>query len=501
MSEQYINPFHADTIAWAQALDDCIIKSDWERQWKLVEEIEASVDNYDSISQANIYYCLGTTYRNINERESNIQHLERQFFCYRKSINLLIENQSGSMESTPYIWGLFLPLCTNYANLLDSCGRRISAIRYYLEVLAVDNDFSMALGNLGKAYHYYAELVWSHVPRDYFNHCAYVYLSRAVRIQKGTYPEAIDNFKRILKRYNPEYIEFLKKNLDMGNYRYTGEEERYRKWALSRALFLNPLNDLPFQDLYIATDDIHLPDMIMKIGEKPIFHGLYNQLKQEYIFARFVFYESLQEPGETHFADKETCLWQFADYPSYSIRIEKMKTAFRIVYSLLDKVGYFLNQYFDLGIFEKDIYFGRIWRTKRINQRDQLTNVLKPETNIALTALQWIGKELATTSGTPTNPSASRMGEIRNALEHKYVKVYNEIFPARVDGEIDDLAFYISEKELEEYTYDLLSLLREALINLAFAVHIEEVKKKKELDPDTIVPPVFLLNYEDEWKL
>lgn len=64
-----------------------------------------------------------------------------------------------------------------------------------------------------------------------------------------------------------------------------------------------------------------------------------------------------------HFADKGTHLINFADYPQYGIRIEQIKSAFKILYELFDKIAYFLNSYFDLGIHERDVSFNHVWLT------------------------------------------------------------------------------------------------------------------------------------------
>ena len=319
MAKVYRDPFHPDTIVLAKNLDDCLIKGDWKEQQRLVDEIEDKIDNYDDISQANIYCCLGTTYSSIGEKEPSIQNIERQFFCFQKSIYLLEENETNFADGIPYILGLKLPLYTNYANLLSHCGRKIPAIQFYLKTLFIDEGFAMGLGNLGMVYHHYAILTWNPASQNYLHHCAYVYLSRALSNPKNAHSEALARFEKVLQGYNPEYVTFLTEKMTMENYTYTGEEEAYRKWAMRKRLFLNPLNDLPFYEFYIATDDLHLPDMLQKIDEKPVLHGLYNQLKQEYVFSRYLFYESLQYPSETHYADKETCLFQFADYPSSAI--------------------------------------------------------------------------------------------------------------------------------------------------------------------------------------
>nr|WP_256377094.1 LA2681 family HEPN domain-containing protein [Neglectibacter sp. X4] len=107
--------------------------------------------------------------------------------------------------------------------------------------------------------------------------------------------------------------------------------------------------------------------MIVSINAKPVFHGMFNQIKQEYVYARYECYCSLQTLEQPHFADKETHLINFADYPQYGIRIEQMKSAFKTLYGLFDKIAFFLNSYFDLGIHERDINFSHIWlRAKQV---------------------------------------------------------------------------------------------------------------------------------------
>ena len=86
---------------------------------------------------------------------------------------------------------------------------------------------------------------------------------------------------------------------------YTDKEGlAYRKWALHNGLFLNPLNDLPFSEPCFAADRLQLPNMIVKLDAKPVFHGMLNQLKQEYVFARYQYYCGLQTPENPHLLTK-----------------------------------------------------------------------------------------------------------------------------------------------------------------------------------------------------
>lgn len=61
--------------------------------------------------------------------------------------------------------------------------------------------------------------------------------------------------------------------------------------------------------------------------------------------AGYLCYQAFYEREEPHFADKETCLLNLYDFPQYSIRIEGLKTSFRQLYSIFDKVAFFVNEY------------------------------------------------------------------------------------------------------------------------------------------------------------
>lgn len=70
------------------------------------------------------------------------------------------------------------------------------------------------------------------------------------------------------------------------------------------------------------------------------------------------------------------------------------------------------------------------------------------------------------------NPCLKRISDVRNALEHKYVKVTNGWFPERTKGEVDDFAFYVTEGELSTLTLGLMHIVREAIVGEQFFLFI-----------------------------
>jgi hypothetical protein len=78
-------------------------------------------------------------------------------------------------------------------------------------------------------------------------------------------------------------------NLDSHDLGVSNDERAYRRWCLCNRLFLNPLNDLGVHAI-AAQDILMLPSYITGIGEPPTFSGFFNQMKQEFASARWLFY-------------------------------------------------------------------------------------------------------------------------------------------------------------------------------------------------------------------
>ena len=507
MDEQYINPFSEESETYAQKLDNASITGDVAQLDTLLSEIEKTLPDTDAASQARLYYSIGTVYSDFAKAKglSYQESLKKQLYCFRKSVDIIEDEEYSKKEYAPYVKGFKRILYTNYANTLSSCGRKIEAIAQYRKAIEVHPSFGMALGNLGRVYQDYGIIDYDDGHQDYFHHFAYSLLKNAAECKDpNTYKEAKECFATAIAGYDPQYVEeFLQKELKIPKFSYENFEERlYREWAVENCLFLNTLNDLPVPEMCFATDVLQLPSMVVSIDAKPIFHGMFNQIKQEYVYARYQYYSSLQFREEVHFADKDTHLINFADYPQYGIRIEQIKSAFKILYGLFDKIAYFLNSYFDLGIHERDVSFNHVWLTGfGIGKKHyDYKNVLNHEENFALASLYWISRDFYDKFEDSPNPRLKRISDVRNALEHKYVKVTNGWFPERTKGEIDDLALYVTESELSSLTLELMHIVREAIICLSLCVHVEEQKKQKE-NEGKFIPSMPLMEYDDDWKI
>jgi len=158
-----------------------------------------------------------------------------------------------------------------------------------------------------------------------------------------------------------------------------------------------------------------------------------------------------------------------------NLSTEKSKAAYRIAYSLFDKVGFLLNSYMSLGILEKQVSFRRRWRAgdgKPIRAEFDVTG------NWGFSALYWLAKDLFEAAGNEVaEPQARRLSAIRNHLEHKYLRL---TLIDCVNLPHDDLALTISRAEFERMAIHLLKLARSALVYLRIGVGLEERRRERE---------------------
>lgn len=399
-------------------------------------------------------------------------------------------------------------ILTNLANLFSTLGRFVEAHATWTQALANDPCFWMARGNRGSGLLSYAKALYDEGHRAVFCLFAYRDLTQAIEnIER--YPHLGDTAVRdhFLKRrgiiersITPEDVEKSYRP-DCHTLGAGRAERAYRQWCLQKVLFLNPLNDVDPESV-AANDILTLPDFTTAIGEPPVLIGFFNQLKQEYVSARWHFYEATMS-SDPHFSDRDVLLFNTLDYPSYGLAVETMKLAFRAAYSIFDKIAYFLNAYMKIGLPEKRVDFRSIWRE---NEKAPVRPIFDASENWPFRGLYWLSRDLFDDKiHEPAEPDARKLNLIRNHLEHKYLKVHEmlvrspETDASSYDLFVDTLAHSISRTDFEKKTLKLLKLSRAALIYLSLGMHHEERRRKKLLG-SAMVAPMFLPPLDDEWK-
>jgi len=105
------------------------------------------------------------------------------------------------------------------------------------------------------------------------------------------------------------------------------------------------------------------------------------------------------------------------------------------------------------------------------------------------------------------SPDARALSEIRNHLEHRYLKVH-EIFsgaagiqqPVSGDLFVDTMAYSLRRRDFEDKTLRVLKLARAALIHLSLAMHREEQRRARARRSKKPIIGQSLDLIEDRWK-
>jgi len=377
---------------------------------------------------------------------------------------------------------------TNLGNLMDRIGRFVEGAEYRNNALEIIPSFAMARGNMGIGFYHYANILYDIGHKVVFLKHAHYDLNTALDLGIIGQPRDIfDSYKHEIESILP--LATFEEEIEMDDFSLGDDETeiRYRDWCLKNRLFLNPLNDLgPYP--IAACDVLPLPDITVGINEGPYYTGFFNQLKQEFVSARYLYYEGVNS-NDLHFSDKDVLLFNTLDYPSYSLASEKVKIVFRMVYSLFDKIAYFLNKYLNLSIPEKRVSFRTLWY-KSEDRRKGLRNEFQQRENWPLRGLFWLSKDLFENKPgfrIAIQPDAQNLSEIRNHLEHKYFKLHDEVYDPsflKSYGLADTLAYSIYRLDFYDKTLEIIKMVRSALIYLPLAVYCEELVHSKERGQD-----------------
>jgi tetratricopeptide (TPR) repeat protein len=395
---------------------------------------------------------------------------------------------------------------TNLGNVFNTLGRFVEAIEFWNKTLALKDSFSMAMINKAYGLVTYSRSLYDEGHQAILLKYAYKLLKQGLK-GNDIYHTARKFFENLAANieagFKKEYLqsEFKLKEFPLGK---TIAENDYRKWCLQNYLFLNPLNDLgPFS--IAARDILHCPSITTTISEHdspnpPVYFTFYNQLKQEYVSARFLLYECLKS-NKSHFSDRDVLIYNTLDYSCFGLNVEQAKISFRMIYSLFDKIGFFLNCYLKLQVPDRNIAFKTIWYN---NQRrgEGLHRIFSQMRNWPFRGLFWLAKDLSeqgTKFADSIEPDAQDLVTIRNSIEHKFLTLHQMDLVNFIEPEIKHVTYPVYFQDFANKTLRLMKLARAALIYLSLGVHIEE-KKRHTNGESQIIGQMPLTAWEDSWK-
>lgn len=456
--------------------------------------------------QSRIHYYLGNAYSNLRQIKTadsgrwwwENDTLEREIYHFRIALDPEDLTKISKREACQ--------IYTNLGNALSESGRFIEALRCWDLALQIDSSFGPAKGQKGIGFYTYAQAHYDQGHAANLLRAAYEQLDKAGD-DENLFPRMRKHFEayqqNIADQFKPgvldEEMEFDEYSLGDSE-----EEQRYRRWCLEQTLFLNSLNDIGPHSI-AARDILHLGSVSGKESTKIVSCvGFYNQMKQEYVSSRYFLYEGLQQ-DEPHFSDKDVRLENTLDYPVYSFNAEKIRVALRMAYSLFDKIALFLQYYFDLSyIPSHKLNFGNVWYKSA--GKNSLAPVFQGRENWPLRGLFWLSKDLEYFSEMyvehSMDPGAKELRDTRNELEHGYLKLHDSMWIGPDDESRiqDELATSLYRDNFEQQALKTLRKARAGLIYLSLAIQQEERKKKEDPSEDEIRAPLYLDEWEDEWK-
>jgi len=497
-----------DLNALGQMIEDGFENKDVEKLKRAIQygnQLENKI--LDDYHRGELYYFLGNAWsdkrrftRGDSQPEWEDDELENVFINYRRAIPLL-----QSDFSSPDRKGRLCQAITNLANTYNHVGRFCEALELWDNVRQIATTFPMAEGNRGISLYWYAYSLQDQGHSFVLLHEAKKDLEKS--IHKGVEPCARKTFEsyseRIRSVLSEDYSPPVYDGFSLGK---SKAEKAYREWALNNRLFINPLNDIGNHSI-AARDVMTLPDIVTGIGEGPYFYSFFDQMKQEFASARFLYYDGLANNNrKKHFSDSGVRLYNTMDYPIYGLSIEKVKAAYAKSYSIFDKTAYFLNYYLSLNETLQKINFRNVWY-KKLDKCKGLKEFFKIRPNWALRGLFWISKDLYEDDEgfqKSIEPSARELADIRNHLTHKHLRIHDDIWSPPADQTesflVDKIAFSVRRKEFETKTLKLLKLVRSLLISLSCAVYTEERYRAKDRgNKKSVMMP--LTAYDDRWKI
>ena len=401
-------------------------------------------------------------------------------------------------------------ILTNRGNQLNTTGRFIDAVESWDRAIAIIPRFAMAQANRGYGLKHYGGLLEDDRDRAFLlasAHGGFVDATTTGAVYDAEYPASLS------RRFASE-AEAMERYVDLARVRAMQDENpaslgkseaerRYRRWCLDLRLFLNPLNDIGGSS-DAANDGLVLPAILERFDERPgaftppPIIGFFNQMKQEYASARFMLFEGLQDTA-LHFSDRRVSLFDTLDYPMHSLATERVRTAYRIAYSLLDKIAYLVDHYWKLGKHPDRINFRNVWM---VEGKSRLHARFENYPNWPLRGLFWLSKDLFDDRlKHTTGPDARELHDIRNALEHKFLQVHEGWAAAFQSGppNSDGLGISIDSDLLEAKAIRVMKIVRAALIQVVMAIGVEERRFLAD-DDETVVGTMSLATLDDRRK-
>lgn len=497
---------------------------------------------------AQLYYTIGTgyfaAYSSGVESEWSSPHIKKAVYYLRKALHEVASHKKEHYIFEDGIKTAYLStshlrskISINLANYLTEQHRHIEALEFY--DLAINEKNAFGLTTKARCLIKMSESTYDKNSRFFFYKQAYK-LSKIASLPESictpSEQDIFENLKHQLNHYStwfehqyPDYIEFDHSDTHREEF-MNRKHKSYLDWIGHNNLFLNFTNNVISKE-YAYEDCLNLPPFSGKIetlllpSEELAYHSHFEEMKDTYLYARYIFYTAVQIPLDTNHMYNSTAS-QVDSYDSafYSLKTNHYKTALRCLYSMQDKIAYFIYKFYKIPeseVEERDVTMRKIFQAGK-----KSNSWLNRSNNPFLKAIFFLSQDIidtseknATTNKDPNAnlfvadvnfPRANLVNKLRNALEHKSLKIvdsfgyelsqrpYNPESTLKIAerklSELDadseehkELVELIEEKkrlqsygeaisieDLEQQIMDLFKMSKTAMMYLALSIHHHE---------------------------
>lgn len=247
----------------------------------------------------------------------------------------------------------------------------------------------------------------------------------------------------------------------------------YRKFCLNNNFSLSE-HGLYCSCVGSSRDNLTIPTAEGVVGDFVIpMEMVLNRLKSEYSFARHLYFEYISTEHNYELLH-DSCFSELFNDELLGIDVEKLRTAFRSCFGILDKIGIAICELFDLYPPNKKVYFQSFWQLDRDNRRDKFNSHKSP----GLLALYSIATDLNELK----DGEWSFLKQLRNDLEHEFVVVHKSDIPSDIydSYEFIENIVFIREDDFIKHLIRLLQLTRSAIFSFVFAVRDKASNEKTD---------------------
>ncbi|HGS5668025.1 TPA: LA2681 family HEPN domain-containing protein [Vibrio parahaemolyticus] len=463
----------------------------------------------DDYREAEFHYMLGNAHSLIYVPQLNEWYnpnLNKVIIHYKKALNALKRRDVNDIHQIT----LMSQVETNYGNYLSQQGRFMCAKKHWKNAISLNNqpiahtalydselylsiytqhdhDISKAIYHQFLAYRSLCERLKLPNNQAHFNDSYYIFDDYRTKNFKQWFEEnfTLDDFDHFYRKNDKK----LSKN-----------EIAYLNWCGTNNLFIDELEIDELPDV-IYPDSLSLPpignnrlNMTLAYHEELIYHTNFDEIKNDFCYARYLIFNASNTPNDTvHFFNNTFKKTDDLTHTIDNIKAQHLKSAFKILYALFDKIAYFISHFYDLNDISKDqqISFENLFKRPNSGKHKKEWkphDKLKESENTFIHALFYILKDLRDIKDQESvsdwlNPELVKICDIRNYIEHRSFKIIDSLYADIVYSDVieqGEIERFNSQKG--QYSDELKALYLEIKEHKGTDRHQALIDKKGQLE-------------------